>query len=241
MRKNHYFGFKKVTEKEKTERVKQVFQNVSPKYNLMNDIMSLGLHRLWKKIAVCAGNIYNPETKILDVASGSGDLALLWAEKSNQVIVTDINQHMLEIAKSRLINQGVILPSVLCSGEKLPFQDKCFEVVSCSFGVRNMTNKDLFLSESYRVLQRGGKLIILEFSKPYNWIKRWYNLYSWHVIPWLGEVVAHDRDSYQYLVESIRMHPCQETFKNMIHSSGFNEVCYHNIMGGIVALHVGIK
>ncbi|WP_092460234.1 class I SAM-dependent methyltransferase [Candidatus Ichthyocystis sparus] len=241
MGEKHYFGFREVTKEEKTEEVRRVFQSVSPKYDLMNDVMSLGIHRLWKRIAVCMGNVHPPKAKILDVASGSGDLALLWSQRSSNVIATDINRSMLDTAKARLTDNGKLIPLVQCDGEQLPFKDRYFDVVSCGFGVRNMSNKDLFFRESRRVLVRGGRIIILEFSTPKSLIKPIYDFYSWKIIPFLGEKIAHDRHSYQYLVESIRMHPSQEELTNMIHNAGFSNVCYHNLMGGIVAIHVGIK
>ena len=244
--KKTHFGYKEVPFSEKTNLVAEVFRSVAPKYDLMNDLMSFGLHRLWKKFTLSEASLRKGQ-KVLDVASGTGDLAKACAEivgKTGQVILTDINQSMLTKGRDRLIDEGFIgnLHYVLADAEKLPFIPHYFDCVTIAFGLRNVTNKAAALQSIYQLLKPGGKLLVLEFSHPpYPLLNQLYDLYSFHVIPKMGEIIAHDRESYQYLVESIRMHPNQETLKTMLQEAGFEEVEYFNLSGGIVALHKGYK
>ena len=238
-----HFGYQSVDETDKARRVRSVFDSVAPKYDLMNDLMSLGLHRAWKAYTVmvadvCAGH------KVLDIAGGTGDLALAFAKKvgkTGQVVHTDINEAMLRIGRDRLLDAGVALPTVVCDAEQLPFADGYFDRVSVAFGLRNMTHKDQALAEMSRVLTPGGKLLVLEFSKVAPPLAKAYDWYSFKVLPRLGQWVAGDDASYRYLAESIRMHPDQQTLKSMMLKGGFNHVDFHNLTGGLVALHVGIK
>lgn len=237
------FGFKHVDEAEKADRVKGVFDSVAPKYDLMNDLMSMGLHRMWKAYTVMVANVQEG-AQVLDIAGGTGDLALAFAKKvgaGGRVVHTDINEAMLRTGRDRLLDAGVVLPTVVCDAEKLPFPDACFDLVSVAFGLRNMTHKDAALAEMNRVLKTGGKLLVLEFSKVAKPLEKAYDWYSFKVLPKLGEWVAGDAASYQYLAESIRMHPDQEALKSLMKTSGFGHVDYHNMTGGLVALHVGIK
>lgn len=240
------FGYRKVSEDEKASLVAQVFQSVAPKYDLMNDLMSLGLHRLWKRYTLSAANLHAGNT-VLDVASGTGDLAKAFAKavgKNGQVIMTDINAAMLEVGINRLTDDGIVgnIQCVQANAEVLPFTDDYFDCVSIAFGLRNVTDKLAALKSMYRVLKPGGKLLVLEFSKPNTQLlSKFYDFYSFNVIPKIGELVTKDKESYQYLVESIRMHPDQETLKNMMAESGFEDVSYDNLNGGIVALHKGFK
>ena len=238
-----HFGYQSVDETDKARRVRSVFDSVAPKYDLMNDLMSLGLHRAWKAYTVmvadvCAGH------KVLDIAGGTGDLALAFAKKvgkTGQVVHTDINEAMLRTGRDRLLDAGVALPTVVCDAEQLPFADGYFDRVSVAFGLRNMTHKDQALAEMSRVLTPGGKLLVLEFSKVAPPLAKAYDWYSFKVLPRLGQWVAGDDASYRYLAESIRMHPDQQTLKSMMLKGGFNHVDFHNLTGGLVALHVGIK
>ena len=237
------FGFKHVDEAEKADRVKGVFDSVAPKYDLMNDLMSMGLHRMWKAYTVMVANAQEG-AQVLDIAGGTGDLALAFAKKvgaGGRVVHTDINEAMLRTGRDRLLDAGMVLPTVVCDAEKLPFPDACFDLVSVAFGLRNMTHKDAALAEMNRVLKTGGKLLVLEFSKVAKPLEKAYDWYSFKVLPKLGEWVAGDAASYQYLAESIRMHPDQEALKSLMKTSGFGHVDYHNMTGGLVALHVGIK
>jgi demethylmenaquinone methyltransferase/2-methoxy-6-polyprenyl-1,4-benzoquinol methylase len=237
------FGFKHVDEAEKADRVKGVFDSVAPKYDLMNDLMSMGLHRMWKAYTVMVANVQEG-AQVLDIAGGTGDLALAFAKKvgaGGRVVHTDINEAMLRTGRDRLLDAGMVLPTVVCDAEKLPFPDACFDLVSVAFGLRNMTHKDAALAEMNRVLKTGGKLLVLEFSKVAKPLEKAYDWYSFKVLPKLGEWVAGDAASYQYLAESIRMHPDQEALKSLMKTSGFGHVDYHNMTGGLVALHVGIK
>lgn len=238
-----HFGFETVDEREKASRVRRVFDSVAPKYDLMNDLMSGGLHRLWKAYTVTVANVREGD-QVLDIAGGTGDLALAFARKvgaSGCVVHTDINEAMLRTGRDRLLDAGVVLPTVVCDAERLPFPDARFDLVSVAFGLRNMTHKDLALAEMNRVLKPGGKLLVLEFSKVAQPLEKAYDWYSFKVLPALGRWVAGDDASYRYLAESIRMHPGQEALKALMKQTGFGHVDYHNMTGGIVALHVGIK
>ena len=238
-----HFGFKSVDETEKAGHVRGVFDSVAPKYDLMNDLMSMGLHRAWKAYTVMVANLH-PGDKALDIAGGTGDLALAFFKQvgnTGQVVHTDINEAMLRTGRNRLLDAGVALPTLVCDAEKLPFGDNYFDVVSVAFGLRNMTHKDVALAEMNRVLKPGGKLLVLEFSKVAAPLEKIYDWYSFKVLPKLGKLVAGDDSSYQYLAESIRMHPGQAELKAMLHKGGFGHVDYHNLTGGVVALHVGIK
>ena len=220
-----------------------VFDSVAPKYDVMNDLMSLGLHRAWKAYTVLVADV-REGCKVLDIAGGTGDLALAFSKKvgkSGQVVHTDINEAMLRTGRDRLLNAGVALPTLVCDAEKLPFASNHFDVVSVAFGLRNMTNKDTALAEMNRVLKPGGKLLVLEFSKVAKPLEKAYDWYSFKILPRLGKLVAGDDSSYRYLAESIRMHPGQEELKAMMLKGGFGHVDYHNLTGGMVALHAGIK
>jgi demethylmenaquinone methyltransferase/2-methoxy-6-polyprenyl-1,4-benzoquinol methylase len=238
-----HFGFETVDEREKARRVRGVFDSVAPRYDVMNDLMSMGLHRAWKAYTVLVANV-QPGQRVLDIAGGTGDLALAFAKKAGptgQVVHTDINEAMLRTGRDRLLDAGVSLPTVVCDAEKLPFPDAGFDLVSVAFGLRNMTHKDGALAEMNRVLKPGGKLLVLEFSKVAKPLEKAYDWYSFKVLPQLGRLVAGDSDSYRYLAESIRMHPSQEELKTLMKQRGFGHVDYHNLTGGVVALHVGIK
>jgi demethylmenaquinone methyltransferase / 2-methoxy-6-polyprenyl-1,4-benzoquinol methylase len=238
-----HFGFESVAEQDKARRVRGVFDSVAPKYDLMNDLMSMGLHRAWKAYTVMVANL-REGSQVLDIAGGTGDLALAFARKvgkTGRVVHTDINEAMLRTGRDRLIDAGVVLPTLVCDAENLPFPDAAFDVVSVAFGLRNMTHKDGALAEMLRVLKPGGKLLVLEFSKVAQPLEKVYDWYSFKVLPTLGKLVAGDDASYRYLAESIRMHPSQEELKAMMRKSGFGHVDYHNLTGGLVALHVGIK
>ena len=242
MSKTH-FGFSSVDETEKANRVRGVFDSVAPKYDLMNDLMSLGLHRVWKGYTLMVASLKEGD-RALDIAGGTGDLAMAFSKKvgkSGLVVHTDINEAMLSTGRNRLIDAGVLLPTLVCDAEKLPFSDNYFDLVSVAFGLRNMTHKDIALAEMNRVLRPGGKLLVLEFSKVAPPLAKLYDWYSFKVLPQLGKVVAGDDASYRYLAESIRMHPGQTELKTMMHKGGFGHVDYHNMTGGVVALHVGIK
>jgi demethylmenaquinone methyltransferase / 2-methoxy-6-polyprenyl-1,4-benzoquinol methylase len=238
-----HFGFESVDERDKARRVRGVFDSVAPRYDLMNDLMSLGLHRAWKAYTVLVANL-RPGDQVLDIAGGTGDLALAFAKKvgpTGRVVHTDINEAMLRTGRDRLLDAGVALPTLVCDAEKLPFEGASFDLVSVAFGLRNMTRKDVALAEMNRVLKPGGKLLVLEFSKVAKPLEKAYDWYSFNVLPQLGKLVAGDDASYRYLAESIRMHPTQEELKALMKNSGFGHVDYHNLTGGIVALHVGIK
>jgi len=238
-----HFGFKTVAETEKAQKVGEVFHSVARKYDLMNDIMSAGLHRAWKRFAIEISGVKAGD-KVLDVAGGSGDLSRLFAKKvgaSGEVILTDINASMLSVGRDRLIDEGIAVPALLCDAEKLPFPDNYFNCAIVAFGLRNMTHKDQALSEMHRVLKPGGRLLVLEFSQVWKPLAPVYDAYSFKLLPLMGKLFAQDADSYQYLAESIRMHPDQETLKQMMLDAGCNKVDYYNLAAGVVALHKGWK
>jgi demethylmenaquinone methyltransferase/2-methoxy-6-polyprenyl-1,4-benzoquinol methylase len=238
-----HFGFESVDEADKARRVRGVFDSVASRYDLMNDLMSAGLHRAWKAYTVMVADV-QPGQQVLDIAGGTGDLAKAFAQKvgrDGQVVLSDINEAMLRTGRDRLIDEGCPLDCAVCDAEHLPFADACFDLVSVAFGLRNMTHKDLALSEMQRILKPGGKLLVLEFSRVAQPLAKAYDWYSFKVLPRLGQLVAGDADSYRYLAESIRMHPAQDELKKLMHDSGFGHVDYHNLTGGMVALHVGIK
>ena len=238
-----HFGYQSVDEQDKARRVRGVFDSVASRYDLMNDLMSAGLHRAWKAYTVMVANV-QPGQRVLEIAGGTGDLALAFAKKvgpMGQVVHTDINEAMLRTGRDRLLDAGVILPTTVCDAEKLPFPDGHFDLVSVAFGLRNMTHKDAALREMARVLKPGGKLLVLEFSQVAKPLRKAYDVYSFSVLPRLGRLVAGDADSYRYLAESIRMHPNQQELKALMKSNGFGHVDFHNMAGGVVALHVGIK
>jgi len=238
-----HFGFESVEEKEKARRVRGVFDSVASRYDLMNDLMSLGLHRAWKAYTVMVANLKEGQ-RVLDIAGGTGDLSRAFARKvgpSGRVFHTDINEAMLRTGRDRLLDEGLVLPTLVCDAEALPFPDGHFDLVSVAFGLRNMTHKDQALHEMCRVLKPGGRLLVLEFSRVAKPLEKGYDWYSFKVLPTLGKLVAGDDASYRYLAESIRMHPGQEELKTMMKEGGFGHVDYHNLTGGVVALHVGIK
>ncbi|MES2509583.1 MAG: bifunctional demethylmenaquinone methyltransferase/2-methoxy-6-polyprenyl-1,4-benzoquinol methylase UbiE [Pseudomonadota bacterium] len=238
-----HFGFQSVDEQEKAGRVRSVFDSVAPKYDVMNDLMSMGLHRAWKAYTVLVANVKDGQ-HVLDIAGGTGDLAMAFAPKvgvNGKVVHTDINEAMLREGRNRLLDAGISVPTLVCDAEHLPFPDAHFDLVTVAFGLRNMTHKDVALKEMNRVLKPGGKLLVLEFSKVARPLTKIYDWYSFKVLPRIGKLVANDDASYQYLAESIRMHPDQDELKAMMLKGGFGHVDYHNMSGGIAALHVGIK
>jgi demethylmenaquinone methyltransferase / 2-methoxy-6-polyprenyl-1,4-benzoquinol methylase len=238
-----HFGFENVDERDKARRVRGVFDSVAPRYDVMNDLMSLGLHRAWKAYTVLVADV-RPGQRVLDIAGGTGDLAQAFARKVGSdglVVHTDINPSMLRVGRDRLLDAGLVLPTVVCDAERLPFETESFDRVSVGFGLRNMTHKDRALAEMHRVLNPGGKLLVLEFSKVARPLEKAYDWYSFSVLPRLGRLVARDEASYRYLAESIRMHPGQEELKAMMKTSGFGHVDYHNLTAGVAALHVAIK
>lgn len=238
-----HFGFRTVDEQEKAGKVAEVFHSVAQRYDVMNDLMSGGMHRLWKSFTIGRANV-RPGMRVLDIAGGTGDLALAFAGKvgpTGQVWHTDINSSMLQVGRDRLIDKGVLLPTVVCDAEHLPFPDEFFDVVTVAFGLRNMTHKDQALQQMQRVLKPGGKLLVLEFSRVAAPLAPAYDWYSFNILPWLGKKVANDEDSYRYLAESIRMHPDQETLAQMMRDAGLPRVTYFNLTAGVVALHEGVK
>ena len=240
---NTHFGFQTVDEKEKSGRVRGVFDSVASRYDVMNDLMSMGLHRLWKAYTVTVAGLREGD-RVLDIAGGTGDLSRAFAKKVGArglVVHTDINEAMLRQGRDRLLDEGLVLPTMTCDAEALPFPDASFDLVSVAFGLRNMTHKDLALAEMNRVLRPGGKLLVLEFSKVAKPLEKAYDWYSFKVLPRIGQVVAGDAESYRYLAESIRMHPGQQELKAMMKTAGFAHVDVHNLSAGVVALHVGIK
>ncbi len=242
MSENH-FGFETVDETQKASRVRGVFDSVASKYDVMNDLMSLGLHRAWKAYTVAVANLQEGD-RVLDLAGGTGDLARAFARKVGDkglVVHTDINEAMLRRGRERLLDEGLVLPTTLCDAEVLPFATGSFDLVSVAFGLRNMTHKDRALAEMNRVLRPGGRLLVLEFSKVAPPLAKAYDWYSFNVLPRIGQLVAGDSASYRYLAESIRMHPGQAELKAMMKIAGFGHVDVHNLSAGVVALHVGIK
>ncbi len=238
-----HFGFKTVDETDKARHVRGVFDSVASKYDVMNDLMSMGLHRVWKRYTVMVADL-REGYQVLDIAGGTGDLAMAFAKEvghTGRVVHTDINEAMLRTGRDRLLDHGVVLPTLVCDAEKLPFPDNHFDVVSVAFGLRNMTHKDGALKEMCRVLKPNGKLLVLEFSKVAKPLEKAYDWYSFNVLPKLGKLVAGDDASYRYLAESIRMHPSQEDLKALMKTCGFGHVDFHNMSAGVVALHVGIK
>jgi demethylmenaquinone methyltransferase/2-methoxy-6-polyprenyl-1,4-benzoquinol methylase len=237
-----HFGFKTVNEQDKARHVRGVFDSVASNYDLMNDLMSMGLHRAWKAYTRLVADVQLGH-RVLDIAGGTGDLAMTFARQvgpTGQVVHTDINFAMLRTGRDRLLDHGLALPTVVCDAEHLPFPDAHFDRVSVAFGLRNMTHKDKALQEMARVLKPGGKLLVLEFSKVAKPLEKAYDWYSFNVLPKLGQWVAGDAHSYQYLAESIRMHPDQQALKDLMLNNGFHHVDIHNLTGGVVALHVGI-
>ncbi|OIQ99827.1 ubiquinone/menaquinone biosynthesis C-methyltransferase UbiE [mine drainage metagenome] len=240
---NTHFGFQTVDENEKAKKVAGVFTSVASKYDIMNDLMSVGLHRIWKRFAVGLANVHEGQ-RVLDIAGGSGDISRLFLDKvgkSGQVILTDINNAMLRVGRDRLLDEGKPTPTTQCDAEKLPFPDNYFDCVSIAFGLRNVTHKDAALREMHRVLKPGGRVIVLEFSKVAKPLEKAYDLYSFKLLPKMGELIANDADSYRYLAESIRMHPGQEELKQMMVDAGLERVEYFNMTGGVVAVHRGYK
>ena len=238
-----HFGYKTVIEAEKQSKVGDVFHSVASKYDLMNDVMSAGLHRSWKRFAVEISGVKAGD-KVLDIAGGSGDLSKLFAKKvgnDGSVTLTDINASMLAVGRDRMIDAGLSVPAMQCNAEKLPFADNSFDCVIVAFGLRNMTHKDVALREMQRVLKIGGRLLVLEFSKVWQPLEKLYDVYSFKLLPLMGKLLAKDEASYQYLAESIRMHPDQETLKQMMRDAGLGKVDYYNLSAGVVALHKGYK
>jgi demethylmenaquinone methyltransferase/2-methoxy-6-polyprenyl-1,4-benzoquinol methylase len=242
MAKTH-FGFETVDEAEKAKKVAGVFTSVASKYDIMNDLMSVGLHRIWKRFAVGLANVHEGQ-RVLDIAGGSGDISRLFLDKvgsRGQVVLTDINNAMLRVGRDRLLDEGKATPTAQCDAEHLPFPDNYFDCVSIAFGLRNVTHKDAALREMHRVLKPGGRVIVLEFSKVAKPLEKMYDLYSFKLLPKMGEIIANDADSYRYLAESIRMHPGQEELKKMMEEAGLERVEYFNMTGGVVAVHRGYK
>lgn len=242
-----HFGFEQVDEGEKAQRVAGVFSSVAQKYDVMNDLMSVGLHRLWKKFTIEMA-APRPGERVLDVAGGTADLSSAFARRvgafdktGGQVWLTDINNAMLSVGRDRLLDEGVLAPVAQCDAEKLPFPDNYFDIVTVAFGLRNMTHKEQALAEMQRVLRPGGRLLVLEFSKVWQPLEKAYDLYSFKLLPWLGEKIAGDAASYRYLAESIRMHPDQATLKTMMELAGLERVEVFNLAAGVVALHRGYK
>jgi demethylmenaquinone methyltransferase/2-methoxy-6-polyprenyl-1,4-benzoquinol methylase len=238
-----HFGYKTVAEAEKAGKVAEVFHSVAKRYDVMNDLMSMGLHRVWKAFTIARANIA-PGMKVLDIAGGTGDLAKAFAKRagpSGEVWLTDINDSMLRVGRDRLIDQGVLIPAMVCDAEKLPFPNGYFDRVSVAFGLRNMTHKEQALAEMRRVLKPGGKLLVLEFSRVAKPLAPAYDWYSFNILPWLGKKVAGDEDSYRYLAESIRMHPDQQTLASMLEMAGLSRVRFFNLSAGLVALHEGVN
>jgi demethylmenaquinone methyltransferase/2-methoxy-6-polyprenyl-1,4-benzoquinol methylase len=238
-----HFGYRSVGEDEKARKVAGVFASVAPKYDLMNDLMSLGLHRAWKAFAVAVSGVRAGD-RVLDVAGGSGDLARAFARRvgpTGEVWLTDINGAMLEVGRDRLLDAGLAAPILQCDAERLPLRSGTFDCVSVAFGLRNMTHKEAALAEMRRVLKLGGRLLVLEFSKVWKPLEKAYDWYSFNVLPRLGARIANDEAAYRYLAESIRMHPDQEALRAMMEQAGLEDVEYFNLAAGIVALHRGIR
>ncbi len=241
--KTTHFGFETVAEDDKATRVAGVFSSVASNYDVMNDLMSFGLHRLWKAFTIQISGV-RPGDRVLDVAGGTGDLSLAFARRvgpGGQVVLTDINAAMLAHGRDRCLDKGSPIPAARCDAEKLPFPSDTFDCVTVAFGLRNMTHKEVALAEMRRVLRPGGRLLVLEFSRIWEPLSPAYDFYSFRLLPWLGKKVAGDADSYRYLAESIRMHPDQPTLKSMMEAVGLERVDYFNLSAGIVALHRGYK
>ncbi|MFT6209100.1 MAG: demethylmenaquinone methyltransferase/2-methoxy-6-polyprenyl-1,4-benzoquinol methylase [Colwellia sp.] len=241
-----HFGFQTVDKNEKESRVASVFHSVAAQYDVMNDLMSFGIHRLWKRFTIDASGV-RPGNKVLDLAGGTGDLTAKFSQlvgREGKVILADINSSMLNVGRDKLRDKGLVqnIEYVQANAQYLPFEDNTFDIVTIAFGLRNVTDKDMALRSIYRVLKPGGRLLVLEFSKPeHELISKAYDFYSFNILPKMGELVAKDGDSYQYLAESIRMHPDQDTLKNMMDSAGFEQTSFKNLTGGVVALHKGYK
>jgi demethylmenaquinone methyltransferase/2-methoxy-6-polyprenyl-1,4-benzoquinol methylase len=238
-----HFGFETVDEKDKAKRVAEVFTSVASKYDVMNDLMSAGLHRVWKNFTIQISGVRSGE-RVLDVAGGSADLSRKFAKRvgpTGQVWLTDINNAMLRVGRDRLIDDGLAMPVAQCDAEHLPFPSDYFDCVSIAFGLRNVTHKEVAVAEMRRVLKPGGRLLVLEFSKVWKPLQSLYDLYSFKLLPKMGELIAKDGDSYRYLAESIRMHPSQEELKLMLEQAGLSRVEYFNLNAGVVALHRGYK
>ena len=241
--KSTYFGFRTIDETQKQQQVNEVFNSVASKYDVMNDVMSAGLHRVWKRFALDTSGVKAGD-HILDIAGGSGDLSKLFSKKvgaTGSVILTDINASMLAVGRDRMIDAGLNVPALQCDAEQLPFADNSFDCVIVAFGLRNMTHKEIALKEMLRVLKIGGRLLVLEFSKVWQPLEKIYDIYSFKLLPFMGKLIAKDASSYQYLAESIRMHPDQETLKEMMQEAGFKKVDYYNLTAGVAALHKGYK
>ena len=236
-----HFGFRRVDEDEKAAQVERVFSSVAPRYDLMNDVLSGGLHRLWKAFTIRQSGV-RPGMRVLDVAAGTGDLGRAFAREvgpDGLVVLTDVNARMLTAGRDRLMDEGSIVAAVRCDAERLPFPDRSFDVVSVGFGLRNMTHKEQALAQMRRVLRPGGRLLVLEFSKIWQPLAPLYDTYSMRVMPWLGQRIAGDGASYRYLAESIRMHPSQQDLASMMEQAGLERVQWFNFAAGICALHVG--
>jgi demethylmenaquinone methyltransferase/2-methoxy-6-polyprenyl-1,4-benzoquinol methylase len=241
-----HFGYETVKTEEKVTRVAEVFHSVASKYDVMNDLMSMGIHRIWKRITIEKSGVRRGHS-VLDLAGGTGDLTAKFSKmvgESGQVILADINDSMLKVGRSRLLDKGYAgnIDYVQANAECLPFPDNSFDCITIAFGLRNVTDKDAALASMYRVLKPGGRLLVLEFSKPVApGLSPIYDFYSFNLLPVMGKIIANDSESYRYLAESIRMHPDQETLKDMMGNAGFERCDYDNLTGGIVALHRGFK
>ncbi len=241
-----HFGFQTVEKNEKESKVASVFHSVAQQYDIMNDLMSFGIHRLWKRFTIDASGV-RPGNKVLDLAGGTGDLTAKFSQlvgREGKVILADINSSMLNVGRDKLRDRGLVqnIEYVQANAQYLPFEDNTFDVITIAFGLRNVTDKDMALRSMYRVLKPGGRLLVLEFSKPeHELVNKAYDFYSFNILPKMGELVAKDGDSYQYLAESIRMHPDQETLKTMMDDAGFEQTSFKNLTGGVVALHKGYK
>ncbi|MEH6594639.1 MAG: bifunctional demethylmenaquinone methyltransferase/2-methoxy-6-polyprenyl-1,4-benzoquinol methylase UbiE [Colwellia polaris] len=241
-----HFGFQTVEKNEKESKVASVFHSVAQQYDVMNDLMSFGIHRLWKRFTIDASGV-RPGNKVLDLAGGTGDLTAKFSQlvgREGKVILADINSSMLNVGRDKLRDRGLVqnIEYVQANAQYLPFEDNTFDVITIAFGLRNVTDKDMALRSMYRVLKPGGRLLVLEFSKPeHELVNKAYDFYSFNILPKMGELVAKDGDSYQYLAESIRMHPDQETLKSMMDNAGFEQTSFKNLTGGVVALHKGYK
>jgi len=244
--KTTHFGYQTVDTSEKESKVASVFHSVAAQYDVMNDLMSFGIHRLWKRFTIDASGV-RPGNKVLDLAGGTGDLTAKFSQlvgREGKVILADINSSMLNVGRDKLRDKGLVqnIEYVQANAQYLPFEDNTFDIVTIAFGLRNVTDKDMALRSIFRVLKPGGRLLVLEFSKPeHELISKAYDFYSFNILPKMGELVAKDGDSYQYLAESIRMHPDQETLKEMMTNAGFEQTSFKNLTGGVVALHKGYK